>query len=86
MQKFKKVSDEELVALLLQEDISAFEEIYNRYWATLYTAAYKRIKSKEGAEEIVQNVFTALWANREKNEYKNFAGCLSSLFSALSGI
>lgn len=44
--------------------MAAFEEIYNRYWNKLYAAAYKRLQSKEVSEELVQDLFTSLWVNR----------------------
>ncbi len=55
----------ELCALLIKSDNHAFEEIFNRYWSILYSAAYKRLKSHEKAEEIVQDLFTLLWSKRE---------------------
>lgn len=45
--------------------MDAFEELYNRHWKKLYTFAYKRIRSKEIAEEIVQEFLTNLWAGRK---------------------
>lgn len=61
----EKHSDTELVALLQQDELSAFIEIYNRYWDRLFNAAYKRIKDHEACEEIVQDVFTNFWSKRE---------------------
>jgi RNA polymerase sigma-70 factor (family 1) len=65
MRNFKKLSDMELCALLVKSDNHAFEEIFNRYWSVLYSAAYKRLKSHEKTEEIVQDLFTLLWSKRE---------------------
>jgi RNA polymerase sigma-70 factor (ECF subfamily) len=64
MKNFKAYSDEGLIKLLQQQELGAFEEIYLRYWKKLYSAAYKRIQSRETAEEIVQDIFTSLWLNR----------------------
>jgi RNA polymerase sigma-70 factor (ECF subfamily) len=64
MNKLCGISDNELIELFEQEDIAAFEEIYNRYWLKLYSAAYKRLKEREPAKEIVQDFFTSLWVNR----------------------
>lgn len=68
MQNLNEVEDEILLQLLKQEHITAFEEIYNRYWKKLYVAAYKRLPSKEVAEELVQDLFTSLWLNRKTVE------------------
>ncbi|PSL43086.1 hypothetical protein CLV51_10980 [Chitinophaga niastensis] len=53
-------TDDALVMLLKNENNAAFVEIYNRYWAALYTAACKRVRSRELAEEMIQDLFTAL--------------------------
>ncbi len=62
----KQFSDQELLMLLQQDDRHAFKEIYQHYWYKLYMVAYKRLRSKETSEEIVQNIFTKLWMNRKE--------------------
>lgn len=57
-------SDDELLDLFEKGDTAAFEEIYNRYWLKLYSAAYKRLNKREPAQEIVQDLFTSLWIHR----------------------
>ena len=64
MKNFRAYSDEGLIKLLKQQELGAFEEIYLRYWKKLYSAAYKRVQSRETSEEIVQDIFTSLWVNR----------------------
>ena len=64
MRNFEKLSDEELSILLSKAVTAAFEEIFNRYWSQLYAAAYKRVRCREAAEDIVQNLFTSLWIKR----------------------
>ncbi|WP_276374135.1 RNA polymerase sigma-70 factor [Chryseolinea sp. H1M3-3] len=65
MKNYKAYSDEGLLKLLRQQELGAFEEIYLRYWKKLYSAAFKRVQSREIAEEIVQDIFTSLWMKRE---------------------
>lgn len=65
MKDSEKLSDEKLSILLFKGDSGAFEEIFNRYWLKLYAAAFKRVKSREVAEEIIQDLFTLLWTKRE---------------------
>jgi RNA polymerase sigma-70 factor (ECF subfamily) len=62
----KHLTDEQLVVLLNGDDELAFEEIYNRYWSGIFSAAYKRTRSREATEELVQDLFTSLWSNRKK--------------------
>lgn len=82
MSDLNKLSDEELVSLLKQEKLVAFREIYKRYWKNLYGAAYKRLKSKELAEEIVQELFTNLWVKRQTLQIKS--ALAGYLFTAVS--
>jgi RNA polymerase sigma-70 factor (ECF subfamily) len=56
--------DAALVAGLRQGDAQAFAEIYNRYGFGLLEQAYRKTGSREAAEEIVQEVFAALWHKR----------------------
>ena len=58
-------SDEILLELLKAGERKAFECLYRKYWSQLYDTAYKRLKSKEAVEEIIQELFTTLWSKRE---------------------
>ena len=49
---------------LRQGDEQAFREIYERFWLMLYRLAYKKLGSREEAEEIVQDIYTTLWVKR----------------------
>ncbi|HEV7350323.1 RNA polymerase sigma-70 factor [Telluribacter sp.] len=60
----KQYSDEQLVTLLGEGRIKAFEEIYRRYWYKLYGIAYHKTGIREEAEELVQEVFLKLWNRR----------------------
>jgi RNA polymerase sigma-70 factor (ECF subfamily) len=74
-------SEEDLVLFVQQGDISAFSEIYSRYWDKLYNAAYKRLPNSEACEEIVQDVFIKYW---EKSKQIVFTTNLSAyLFTAI---
>ncbi|MES2417038.1 MAG: RNA polymerase sigma-70 factor [Bacteroidota bacterium] len=60
-------SDDELLTLIRERDDSnAFKSLYTRYWGVLLDASYKRLKSIETAEEIVQEVFIDLYLRREE--------------------
>jgi RNA polymerase sigma factor (sigma-70 family) len=45
---------------------SAFEHLYNQYSAAIYANIRKMIHQTHLAEDILQDVFAVLWANREK--------------------
>lgn len=61
---FTAHSDDELLAFLKLDELGAFKEIYGRYWKKMFGEAYKRLKSKELAEELVQEIFTNFWLRR----------------------
>jgi RNA polymerase sigma factor (sigma-70 family) len=71
-----RISDEELLARLAQDDHHAFSELYNRYWADAYNAAYGRLKDVEQCRDIIQNIFVSLWDRREKVTIDNFRAYL----------
>ena len=61
---YNTYSDDQLVSALWNGDRGAFAELYERYWQPLYRLSYQKIRSKELAEEIVQDLFVSLWAKR----------------------
>lgn len=56
--------DAALTQALRQSDAQAFAEIYHRYGFALLEQAFRKLGSREAAEEIVQEVFEALWHKR----------------------
>jgi RNA polymerase sigma-70 factor (family 1) len=49
---------------LVLGDEKAFTLIYHAYWKILFSVAYTTTKSREVAQELVQEVFVSLWVNR----------------------
>lgn len=76
MNDVKSYTDQKLVKLLKHHGLEAFEEIYARYLKKLYSAAYKRVHSREIAEELVQDVFTSLWVNRKTQRIEELSAYL----------
>ena len=58
-------TDQELVELMKAGHRHAFNEIYERYWFRLYTAAVKRLISRDDAKDIVQDLFCSIWVKRD---------------------
>lgn len=42
----------------------SFRDIFETYWELLHNIAFNRLQSADVADDLVQNVFTELWANR----------------------
>lgn len=59
--KYESYSDAKLTELLILEDTHAFEEIYNRYWAVLYSFALNKLKDNDQAKDVIQEAFTKLY-------------------------
>ncbi|MEG1649679.1 MAG: RNA polymerase sigma-70 factor [Rikenellaceae bacterium] len=57
-------SESELIKLLIDGSEIAFEKIYQIYSVRLYNYCLSYTKSRETAEEVVQDVFVKLWVNR----------------------
>ena len=55
--------DAALVQRLLQRDVSAFEELYDRHSRLVYALVLRILQQATTAEEIVQDVFLQLWRN-----------------------
>ena len=78
MAPYSTHSDEQLVVLLRNDDGEAFVEIYNRYWDKLLAIGYNHARSKEIAEEIVQDVLMSLWTRRNSMEIGRLAAYLAT--------
>lgn len=55
--------DAALVHRLLQRDVRAFEEIYDRHSRAVYGLVVRILQQAGTAEEVVQDVFLQLWRN-----------------------
>jgi RNA polymerase sigma-70 factor, ECF subfamily len=52
-----------LVRQLLQRDVEAFEQLYDRHSIIVYRLVLRIVRQASTAEEIVQDVFLQLWRN-----------------------
>ena len=62
---YNTFSNEELVALLRQDNEPAFKELYDRFWELLFTRAYNFLRNEDSAKDCVQEVFIWLWQHRQ---------------------
>lgn len=61
-------TDEELLVALRADDRGAYAEIFQRYSARLFELAYRKLKSREIAEDLVQELFEKLWFKRAESQ------------------
>ncbi len=64
-QSGKKI-DEDMIGLLQEGDVAAFEIIYNEYNKKLFGFIYKILKSEADSRGITQEVFITFWENRRR--------------------
>ncbi len=65
-------SDLEWIKKLKKGDIDAFNQLFYAYSSKLYHFGYANLKSREDAEEMVQEIFSTIWDKRGdiKEEYQ----------------
>lgn len=78
MSPYSTHSELQLTALLREGDGEAFVEIYRRNWRMMYNAAFKRLHDEKQCEDLVQNVFTDLWARRREVAIENLPAYLNT--------
>jgi RNA polymerase sigma-70 factor (family 1) len=61
-----KVSEQSLIEGLKAGNEEAFTAVYKEYWYRMILVAYLKLQHREVAEEIIQDIFTRLWKEREK--------------------
>jgi RNA polymerase sigma-70 factor (ECF subfamily) len=74
MEHYSNLTDEKLMLLLKKDDHKAYAQIYDRYKFILHAHAANKLRDREEARDIIQEVFTYLWAKRGHIE---FTGSLS---------
>ena len=63
-----------LLKALKMGDRQAFDEIYRRFAQDLFFRAYRKTGVREVSEDILQDVFTALWMKRTEVEIRGSLG------------
>jgi RNA polymerase sigma-70 factor (ECF subfamily) len=55
-------------------DKTAFEKLFKKFYPRLYAFAFKVVRNKEIAEDIVQDIFIRLWEKKENIKPVNIEG------------
>jgi len=66
----------DVVESLRKGSVSAFEHIFRLYWKPLYTMARAKLDSHDDAEEVLQQVFSNLWEQRDRLRVENLSAYL----------
>jgi RNA polymerase sigma-70 factor (family 1) len=65
MRKYNPVEEKKVLELLAQGNEFAFTLLFDHYRGRIFTVAVRFLKSRELAEEVVQEVFLKIWTRRE---------------------
>lgn len=77
MMTYDCLSDAELAGLIAADDHEAFAELYERYFSVLYLHALKKLRDKDEARDLMQELFGHIWAQRANmTRYSNIPGYL----------
>jgi len=57
-------NDADLWNAIRKNDVSAFDELFNRYWTKLFKMAFQRVRDEDTSLEIVHDIFVSLWLRR----------------------
>lgn len=75
-----RTSDEQLVRIALQGDISAFGTLVERHWNVVFALALSRIRDPAEAEDIAQESFLKAYSQlRRLRDSSRFAGWLGKI-------
>jgi RNA polymerase sigma factor (sigma-70 family) len=66
--------DIRLSAQLSSGDITAFNALYYKYYKAVFVNVFKLVQQQQAAEDILQEVFEALWVNRKKIDREQAVG------------
>ena len=75
---YSNLCDTDLLLLIMDGEEAAFTEVYNRYWERLVATGYYYTRSKEAAEEIVNDVLMGLWTRRSSLEIDSLPAYLGT--------
>lgn len=73
-----ETTDQDLIRRIQEADEAAFNELYERYFQRVYSYVYLRQRNRADAEEVVQEVFTAVF--RSIDAYQGKASLLAWIY------
>lgn len=69
-------TDQELIDLIKRGDKEALREIYSRFSQAVYNMAFRMLRDREDAEEVVQEIFLQVW--NKAQTYERGRGAVST--------
>ncbi|QIH31464.1 RNA polymerase sigma factor [Sphingobacterium sp. DR205] len=69
--RYRSYSDNELVEQMFQGDRNSFAELYDRYFAVIYSFVRKMLRDSDQAEDVTQEIFLAFYENGTQTPVKS---------------
>jgi len=60
-EKAERLADEDLMPLIAERDVEAFEVFYDRHATAAYSLAYRIAGSRGAADDVTQEAFISIW-------------------------
>lgn len=76
MAEIYEENDNLLLQKISEGDVASFNILYEKYWEKVYTSALKRLKQRDQAKDVTQEVFTSIWLRRETLHIDNLPSYL----------
>jgi RNA polymerase sigma-70 factor (family 1) len=73
---FHQTEDRRLLLQMQKDSAVAFDALYEKYWEQVYSNAYKRLKDRDYAKDITQEIFMNLWSARHSTKIDNLPAYL----------
>ena len=65
-QIYNNLTDRELVEAIVNDDQTAFKELYYRYFKILVRFSWYRLHCSETSSDLVQDLFYKIWSQRQR--------------------
>jgi len=62
--------------LTIEENTVVFEEIFKVYWPKLYVYSFKIMRNQEICEDLLQEIFSSFWLQRNEVKIRNLSAYL----------
>ncbi|UIR54898.1 RNA polymerase sigma-70 factor [Sphingobacterium sp. SRCM116780] len=76
MNEYHFCREENLLQMIKDGNYIAFEELYARYFDLLFGYAYNIVRDLDITRDIIQDIFTWFWANRDQWKLESCKGYL----------
>lgn len=63
LSKYRELSDEELIKLVMAGEIQPYDELVRRYQVKIHDLCYKMVKNYDDARDVAQDVFIKAYRN-----------------------